>query len=213
MPPAEPAGLPQGDGAAILAVGPMTTPGERIFRNARAFIPILTAALLCAAATGCGPSNPLDETVSAKDELGLTMWRNDASHDLSPEQAADFDRALQEIRFHIMAGGTVHGSRDIEDAALQMVNGQTLRHVLQQGLGWELERAEAERSRLEADMKANAQMRTRPDDTDSKDYLTDLRSRQVTRLKAATDEVNHARERLAATGAPVAPAPSPAPDR
>jgi hypothetical protein len=85
--------------------------------------------------------------------------------------------------------------------------------VLQQGLGWELERAEAERSTLEAGMRTNAQMRTRPDDTASQDYLTDLRSRQVARLKAATDEVNHDRESLAATGAAVPPAPSPAPDR
>jgi hypothetical protein len=191
----------------------MTTPGETIFGTARAFIRILSTVLLCAAAAGCGPSNPLDETVSAKDELGFTMWRGDASHELTPDQAADFDRALQEIRFHIMAGGTVHGSTDIEDAALQMVNGQTVRHVLQQGLGWELERAEAERSTLEAGMRTNAQMRTRPDDTASQDYLTDLRSRQVARLKAATDEVNHARESLAATGAAVPPAPSPAPDR
>jgi hypothetical protein len=191
----------------------MTIPGERIFGTARAFIRILPTALLCAGAAGCGPSNPLDETVSAKDELGFTMWRGDAAHDLSPDQAADLDRALQEIRFHVMAGGTVHGSRDVEDAALQMVNGQTVRHVLQQGLGWELERAEAERSTLEAGMRTNAQMRTRPDDTASQDYLTDLRSRQVARLKAATDEVNHARESLAATGAAVPPAPSPAPDR
>jgi hypothetical protein len=191
----------------------MTTADDRKIGVARVILQAFPVALVLAAATGCGPSNPLDEAVSAKDELGFTMWRGDASHDLSPEQVADIDRAMQEIRFHIMAGGTVHGSRDIEDAALQIVNGQTLRHVLQQGLGWELDRAEAERSKLEAGMKTNAQMRTRPDDTASQDYLTDLRSRQLARLKAATDEVNHARERLAATGMAVPAAPSPAPER
>jgi hypothetical protein len=94
---------------------------------------------------------------------------------------------------------------------LQMVDGQPLRHVFQEGLGWGLERSEAERSTLEAGMKSNALMRTRPGDTDSANYLADLRERQVKRLAAATDAVNHARESLAATGMPVPAAPSPAP--
>jgi hypothetical protein len=167
---------------------------------------------LFGAAAGCGPSDPLDGTVSANDELGVKMWRLEVGRDLTPRQGADLDRALQEYRFHLMAAGTVHGSVAIEDAVLQMINGQTVRHVLQEGLGWELERAEAERATLEAGMRTNAQMHTRPGDTDSADYLTDLRTRQVARLKAATDEVNRARESLAATGASVPPAPSPAPD-
>jgi hypothetical protein len=168
---------------------------------------------LALAAAGCGPSDPLDGTVSAKDELGLKMWRVDVARDLTPRQTADLDRALQEYRFHLMAAGTVHGTVEIEDAVLQMINGQTVRHVLQEGIGWELERAEAERATLEAGIRANALMRTRPGDTDSADYLIDLRSRQVARLKAATDEVNLARESLMATGATVPAAPSPAPDR
>jgi hypothetical protein len=168
---------------------------------------------LAVAAAGCGPSDPLDGTVSATDELGLKMWRVDVARDLAPRQTADLDRALQEYRFHLMAAGTVHGTVAIEDAVLQMINGQTVRHVLQEGIGWELERAEAERSTLEAGMNKNALMRTRPGDTDSSEYLADLRSRQVARLKAATDEVNLARESLLATGATVPPAPSPAPER
>lgn len=168
---------------------------------------------LAGAAGGCGHGDPLDGTVNAKDELGLKMWQLEVGRDLTATQAADLGRALQEYRFHVMAAGTVHGSAAIEDAVLQMINGQTLRHVLQEGIGWELERAEAERSTLAAGMATNAQMRTRPGDTDSADYLTDLRTRQVARLKAATDEVNLARESLLATGATAPAAPSPAPDR
>ncbi len=176
----------------------------------RAPLCLLLAALALGTA-GCGPSDPLDATVSAHDELGLSMWRGEASRRLSLRQLDDLDRALQEIRFHIMATGAATGSKPVEEAMLQAVDGQTLRHVLQQGLGWELERAETERSTLEAGMKTNALMRTRPGDTDSANYLTDLRERQVKRLKAATDEVNRAREGLAATGQQVPPAPSPAP--
>jgi hypothetical protein len=187
----------------------MRPPDER---TTRAFLRLLCAVLALAVA-GCGPSDPLDGKVSANDELGLSMWRAEAARQLTPSQAADFDRAVQEMRFHIMAAGTASGSRAVEEAVLQMINGQTVRHVLQQGLGWELDRAESERSTLEAGMKTNALMRTRPGDSDSANYLADLRARQVARLQAATEEVNRARESLAATGLAVPPAPSPAPAR
>lgn len=173
----------------------------------------LILALLACAAAGCKPGDPLDERVVAGNPLALAMWRADAPRHLTPRQLADFDRAMQEIRFHIMAAGAATGSEAVEDATLQMVDRQSVRHVLQQGLGWELDRSEAERSTLAAGMATNAQMRTRPGDTESADYLTDLRERQVVRLKAATDEVNRAREGLAATGMPVPPAPSPAPSQ
>jgi phage tail protein X len=181
--------------------------------SAWALARLVSAALAFAAVPGCKPSDPLDERVVAGNTLALAMWRNDAPRELTERQMADFDRAVQEIRFHVMAQGTASGSDAVQDATLQMIDRQTVRHVLQQGLGWELDRAEAERSTLEAGMKTNAQMRTRPGDTDSADYLTDLRRRQVVRLQAATDEVNRAREGLAATGMAVPPAPSPAPSQ
>jgi hypothetical protein len=187
------------------------TPHDGRNGSARAFLGFLSLALVCLGAAGCGPGDPLDAKVSANDELGLSMWRGDSSRNLTPQQVADLDRALQEFRFHLMATGAASGSKAVEDAMLEAVNGQTLRHVLQQGLGWELDRAESERLTLAASMKTNALMTTRPGDSDSAEYLADLRERQVARLKAATDEVNHARERLAATGMAVPPAPSPAP--
>jgi hypothetical protein len=172
---------------------------------------VLLAAAAFAALSGCGPSDPLEGKVDAPNELSYSMWRSAAERDLTPEQVKDVDRSLQEIKFHLMAGGTVRGSEAVEAAALQMIDGQTVRHMLQQGLGWELDRAEAERSTLETGMKQNALMTTRPGDTDSADYLVALKERQTVRLKAATEEVDHARERLAAAGGALPPAPSPSP--
>jgi hypothetical protein len=166
---------------------------------------LLSVALLCMMAAGCGPGDPMESKIEANDELSLSMWRSKVERDLTVQQVHDFDQATQEIRFHIMADGTASGSDAVAEAMRKAINGQTLRHVLQQGLGWEVQRAEAERSSLEAGMKANAQMRTRPGDTDSANYLSDLHERQATRLAAATEEVRHARERLAAA----APTPSP----
>ncbi len=171
----------------------------------------LLLAAACAAAQGCSPGDPLEGKVDAPNELSYSMWRAAAERDLTPEQVKDIDRSLQEMKFHIMAAGTARGSDAVEAATLQMIDGQTVRHVLQQGLGWELDRAEAERSTLETGMKQNALMTTRPGDVDSADYLAALKERQTARLRAATDEVNHARERLAAAGGVVPAEPSPVP--
>jgi hypothetical protein len=128
------------------------------------------------------------------------MWRSGAAGRLAPEQLADLDEAVQEIRFHVMAQGKVSGSEAVDYEMLQAIDGQSVRRVLQRGLGWELERARAEQSALELSMRRNALMRTRPGDTASADYLSDLQDRQAVRLKAATEEVAHVRERLAAAG-------------
>jgi hypothetical protein len=173
---------------------------------ARTLLLVLSGSV--ALATGCGPSDPLDAKVSATDSLSLAMARSEAEHHLAPEQLADFDKAIEEIKLHIMGEGTAHGGDAVMEAMLEKVNGQTLRSVIQMGLGWELSRAEFERSTLEKSMATNALMRTRPGDTDSATYLSDLRERQAVRLGAATEEVNHVRKRLAASALPP---PSPAP--
>jgi hypothetical protein len=167
---------------------------------------ILLLALACAALAGCAPGDPLDGKVEANDDLALSMWRSQAERDLSPQQVLDFDRSVQEIKFKIMATGAASGSDAVAGEMRRTIDGQSVRHVLQVGLGYELVRAEAERSALEAGMKQNALMTTRPGDTDSANYLADLKQRQTARLRAATDEVAHARERLAAAGG-AAPSP------
>jgi hypothetical protein len=165
---------------------------------------LAVSAALCFAVVGCGPSDPLEKKVAAGDNLSFTMWETKAEGDLSPEQAADMKQALQEYRFHIMAEGSVHGSDAIGEALMQMIDGKTLRQVILQGLGWGLERSEAERAQLEDSLKKNALMTTRPGDTASANYLADLHDRQVTRLAAATDEVKKTRDRIAADAAPAA---------
>lgn len=160
------------------------------------------SALLCAAMAGCGPSDPLEKKVNSADNVSFAMWESKVEGDLTPDQAADLKQALQEGRFHIMAEGSVHGSDAIEEALMQAIDGKTLREVILQGLGWGLERSEAERARLEDSLKKNAQMTTRPGDTDSANYLADLHERQVARLEAATEEVKRTRERIAANTAP-----------
>lgn len=167
---------------------------------ARAVARALAAALACLAAPACGPREPLEGKVDAGDYVSFSMWRSGAAGRLTPRQLADLDEAVQEIRFHVMAAGKASGSAAVDAGMLRMIDGGTVRHALQLGLGLELKRARAEKSALEASMARNALMRTRPGDTASANYLSDLSDRQAVRLKAASGQVDHARERLAAAG-------------
>jgi hypothetical protein len=153
--------------------------------------------------SGCGGGDPLDRKVDSGNQIEFSMWETKVESDLTPDQVNDLKAALQEYRFHIMADGTAHGSEAIEAALMDTINGKTLRQVILQGLGWEFDRAEAERATLEDSLKKNAQMTTKPGDTASANYLSDLRDRQIGRRDKAAEEVDKTRRRIAAeTAAP-----------
>jgi len=167
---------------------------------------LLVSALLGLLVAGCGPNDPLEAKVDASDYTSFTMWRSRASGRLTPEQLGDFDHAVQAIKIRIMSVGQTTGSEAIDGAMLNLVDGKTVREVLRTGLGWELQLAEAERATLEDSLRKNALMRTRPGDTASANYLSDLHDRQTARFEAATQEVARIRARLAADGLPDNPA-------
>jgi hypothetical protein len=170
----------------------------------------ILAALACLAAAACARREALGEKVDAGGYVNYSMWRSEAAGRLSPRQLADLDEAVQEIRFRVMAEGRASGSAAVDDAMFQRINGLTVRQVLASGFGLQLQRALAEESALEVSISRNSLMRTRPGDTASANYLSDLSDRQAARLKAAADQVSHARERLAAAGVAAEPAAAPA---
>jgi len=143
--------------------------------------------------------------------LDLSMWKASASQRLSPEQLADFNEAYQEIKFEIMAEGTASGGPAEEAAALEKVNGKTVRSVLQLGLGRELRRLEYEQNQRLQSIKFNAGIATRPDDTRSQRYLEEIHEHQLQRLRDEALEIERVKARLAAAG-PVSDAPAPTMD-
>ena len=162
------------------------------------------AAGLCLLLVGCGSSNPLDARITANDALGFSLWRAQHDSSLSPDQREMLDKALQEMRFHIMSAEETSGAEFIQATLMEEVDGRTVREVIQMGLGWELSRAKDEWTALKTGMERNARFRTKPGDTDSVDYLALLRERQATRLKAAADEIELTQSRLlaVASGSP-----------
>jgi hypothetical protein len=185
-----PSGIPPGPWRSALRLGP--------------------AAALVIFVAGCSKGDPLDSPVKAPDETTFNMWRADENGALPPEQLGDIDKAVQEIRFQVIAEGKASGSEAVEAATLQEIDGMTVRKVLQRGLGLELTRAEAERSMLEESLKVNEQIRTRDIYTKTADdltKLTDQRDRQLPRLQAATEEVERTKRKIAALTPTAAPSP------
>jgi hypothetical protein len=159
--------------------------------------------LVCALVlSACTHRNPLDLTVNSSSEVSFDMWRADAADRLSPPQLKDFDEALQEIRFEKMAENDKLRREEIEEAVLQAVDGRSVRKVLEMGFAWELRILEDEcNEHLEA-MRINAQMKTRPGDTESQRYLSELHDRQVAKLQEESLEIARVRSRLVASALP-----------
>lgn len=152
---------------------------------------------LCA---GCGPSDPMDTIVDAKDDFAFSMWRSQALRSLLPEQMADFDESIREIKFHVMAEGSASGSDAITAATLDQVNHRTVRNVIEIGMGWELARLRGERGVLSVAVDGNARTPTRPGDTRSKRYLSELMDRQVARLNDTIRDIARIEGRMREDG-------------
>ncbi len=133
---------------------------------------------------------------------GLDMWKANALGRLSSEQLADFTEAYQQIKFQIMAAREANGSSAVESAALEKMNGLTVRGVLEMGFDSELERVQAEYALRKKAMSVNTLLRTRPGDTDSQSFLEHLHEQQLNELRDEAREIARIKKRLAACGLP-----------
>jgi hypothetical protein len=118
--------------------------------------------------------------------MDLVLWRDRVGGGLTPAQCLDFDAALQEIRFNIMADGEATGARAIEEALREKIAGRTVRQVLQIGYESKLARLNADSEKLDSFIRRNAQLR--PVDGISADFLVDVHDEQVSRLRAMDEE-------------------------
>jgi hypothetical protein len=187
---------------------------------------ILLATVWGAALQGCGPTDPLDLNVNADTYVGFSMWETSARERLEPAQMADFEEALQEIKYRTMADATAGSTETVDETTRDAINGRSVRYVLELGLGWELSRLQGERAELDKATNGNAHAYTYPGDTASANYLNDLVKRQEARLRAEDDKIDAVRRKLVAldpawdqkelaqppsppaTSQPVAPPPS-----
>jgi hypothetical protein len=153
-----------------------------------------------AAVSGCSERDPKVAPITASDASALGRWRIKASGDFTREEWREFEAALQEIRFGIMAERAATGSSAIEAALHRRIDGKTFREVLILANESKLARLGPLRDEMLRAREGNALLVTKPGDGSSARYLAELRDRQETRLKATLAEIDAARKRLAELG-------------
>src|SRR5947209_14078576 len=81
-------------------------------------------------AASCQKTPPLDQKVVARSPAEFMGWRHDVGDELTRPEWSDFDAALQELKVKIMADGKATGSEGVDDAMRAMIDGKTIRDVL-----------------------------------------------------------------------------------
>jgi len=154
-------------------------------------------AAACAAASGCGPADPLELKVKADSYVSFSMWESHVRDRLDPGQMADFEEALQELRYRSMANGSASAS-DVDEAARGAIDGRSVRYVLELGLGWELGRLQDERSQLELAIHAYAVAPVAPGDAQAGEFVLVMRQKHEARLRTVNDKIASVRGKLVA---------------
>jgi hypothetical protein len=150
--------------------------------------------------SACSRKPPLEQIVAAPSDFGLMMWKADVANDFSRQEWQDFDAAVQEIKYSVMIDGEASGSAGVWAATLQKLDGLSVREVLKLGLGHKLERITQDRDKFAEYITHNDQLRVRPGDEDSVDYLRTLQEHQNRRIALLTEQIRATGEILQRRG-------------
>lgn len=144
--------------------------------------------------SGCARRDPLDNVVQADSGLSLLLWRRDAGGGVA---WADFDVALQELRFEVMIRGEAHGSEEIEQRVRARIHGHTVREVLL--AGWEKRRTRfaTERAQLTGFLEKNEQLKDVPGSAEADAYLENKQRQLNEQRDRAARQVRDAEAKLA----------------
>ncbi len=150
--------------------------------------------LLVLVVGGCTKVAPLDEKVTATSDFDFMMWKADVAGDFTLQEWQDFDDALQDIKFDIMASGKASGTNGVSNAACERINGKTVGEVLKTGFDLKLKRLGDEREKVAAFLAINKRFKTREGDDDSANQLANIRAEQERRLEVLDRHLEEARE-------------------
>ena len=107
--------------------------------------------------------------------------------------AAAAERELRRTRGEPIAAG----SEAIDEAVRERVDGRLLREVVQLGFELRVQRLKAELAALEDSVDKNAQLLTKPGDTESRRHLDELRGRQLGRIEKYREDLAAGQHELA----------------
>ena len=147
-------------------------------------------------ATGCRPTNLLDEKVDGRTPFGFVMWRAQIAERQTPQERQELSEMIQEVNYWVTTNGLATGSVAVDEAVRAEIDGITVRELLLKGYEAKRLRLDLEKVRLEDDVATNARLQTRPGDTDSADYLARVRQEQTDRLDKTIRDLRVINKRL-----------------
>lgn len=164
----------------------------------RVVAPLLVLFALACGLIGCRPAHPLNQKISANSSIDHNLWRANVQGSLSREQWADFDEAIQEVRLKIMAEHVATLSADVEQALWERIHKRPLCEVMTEGFKFRLARLTEELAEKEKVLAINNSLRTKPGDTESADYLYNLREEATDELESLDAKIAKVQEQLRA---------------
>ena len=147
-------------------------------------------------ATGCRPTNLLDEKVDGRTPFGFVMWRAQIAEKQTPQERQELADMIQEVNYWVTTNRIATGSVAVDEAVRAEIDGVTVRELLLKGYEAKRQRLDLEKVRLEDDVATNSQLQTRPGDTDSADYLARVRQEQTDRLDKTIRDLRVINKRL-----------------
>jgi hypothetical protein len=147
-------------------------------------------------ATGCRPTNILEEKVDGRTPFGFVIWRAQIAEKQTPQERQELAEMIQEVNYWVTTNGIATGSVAVEEAVRAEIDGITVRELLRKGYEAKRQRLDLEKVRLEDDVATNSRLQTRPGDTDSADYLARVRQEQTNRLDKTIRELRFINKRL-----------------
>ena len=135
----------------------------------------------------------MEDIIVATTDFNMSEWKSEVAGDFTLEEWNDFDAAVQEIKFEVMASGKASGSDGVQNAAFQKINGQTVHDVLKTGFNLKLKRLTGEREKIAAYFAINKKFRTKEGDDESAQQLKNIRAEQEHRLEVLDRQIEEAR--------------------
>jgi hypothetical protein len=151
-------------------------------------------ALIGLALAGCSQTPPLERIVPSESASALEHWREKVQDDYTAAQWQDFDLALQEIQFKIIAEPDAKGADPVEAKVRAAIAGHTVREVLRLGFESRLARLDAEGAKLEEFILMNAKAKSGSSQS-AADFKNQIYT-QLSLLSRVDDEMERTGQKL-----------------
>jgi hypothetical protein len=109
---------------------------------------IVAAVAVILAAAGC-TRHPLDEKITARNDLGFSLWLSDHAGDLKADDQRELNEARSQIKLAVMTDAPGLPAEEFTRAVYAEIYGRTAREVLLRGIEIQAARIAAEIDQLQ----------------------------------------------------------------